>query len=325
MAVLQVRDLVTRFHIGGVALTAVNQISLSLEKGKILAIVGESGSGKSVTAYSLIHLIDKPGKIESGSIQLHGEELLGAPEKRWRQLRGNRIAMVFQDPMMSLNPVMRIGEQLMETVHVHRHHRSEALQNTSAYERAVEALRRVGIPAPEERMKAYPHELSGGMRQRVAIANAIINNPDVIIADEPTTALDVTIQAQILYEMKMLAKETGTALLWITHDLAVVKDLADEVCVMYAGRIVESGPVEQIIQNPRHPYTRGLLDSLPGSSLRGQRLSPIPGGAPPLDRLPAGCAFAPRCRFASSDCGQSIAIETFAKRTLRCINPLEAQ
>ncbi len=317
MALLEVNNLSTEFRTGAGTVKAVDKVSFSLEQGKVLGIVGESGSGKSVTAFSLMNLVDPPGQVVGGEILFHSEDLRKAGTKRWNALRGDRIAMVFQDPMMSLNPVMRIGAQLAETLAIHtklaRHDIDRAVCG---------ALKRVGIPAPEERMKAYPHELSGGMRQRVAIANAILNQPDLIIADEPTTALDVTIQAQILYEMKNLARENGTALIWITHDLSVVKDLADELCVMYAGRIVEQGPVADLIQRPRHPYTRGLIDSLPNAENRGKRLYSIPGATPPLLSLPPGCAFAPRCLHATDACTAVPPVTTAGARALRCFHPL---
>lgn len=318
MTMLQVRNLATHFITRAGVAKAVQDVSFTLEKGRILGLVGESGSGKSVTAYSLMNLVDRPGRVVAGEVLFNGEDLRRATPARWNQIRGDRIAMVFQDPMMSLNPVMRVGSQLMETVQVHR--RLPAAQVRSL---AIEALRRVGIPAPQERVMAYPHELSGGMRQRVAIANALINQPELIIADEPTTALDVTIQAQILYEVKRLARETGTALIWITHDLGVVKDLADEVCVMYAGRIVEQGPVAEVIARPRHPYTRGLVDSLPKQASRGERLRSIPGTVPPLLSLPSGCSFAPRCSRRSADCDQAVpATLRSGERAHRCLHPL---
>ena len=299
MALLEVNDLVTEFHTEDGVARALDNVSFTLERGKVLGIVGESGSGKSVTAFSLMNLIDPPGRVASGEILFDGEELRGASVQRWSELRGTRMAMVFQDPMMSLNPVMKIGSQLAETVSIHT-----KATRAEVDERVFQALKRVGIPAPRERMKSYPHELSGGMRQRVAIANAIINNPDLIIADEPTTALDVTIQAQILYEMQNLARESGTALIWITHDISVVKDLADDLCVMYAGRIVEHGTVADVLDHPQHPYTRGLIDSLPSANERGARLRQIQGMTPSLLKMPAGCAFAPRCPHADAACEQ---------------------
>jgi peptide/nickel transport system ATP-binding protein len=318
MALLEVRELVTQFHTREGIATALDGVSLSVDAGKVLGIVGESGSGKSVTAFSLMNLVDAPGRIVGGQVLFKGEDLRLASERRWRALRGDRIAMVFQDPMMSLNPVMRIGAQLAETVHIHR-----SLPRAGVQALVAAALRRVGIAAPEQRMAAYPHELSGGMRQRVAIANAIINAPDLIIADEPTTALDVTIQAQILYEMKALARDSGTALIWISHDIGVVKDLADEVCVMYAGRMIERGPVAQVIVRPLHPYTRGLIDSLPRAGQRGHRLYTIPGSTPPLLALPPGCAFAPRCQRATGVCSAvAPPVVRVDGREHRCFHPL---
>ncbi len=317
MSLLEVKQLVTEFHTREGVARALDQVSFTLERGRVLGIVGESGSGKSVTAYSLMNLVDDPGRIVGGEILFKGENLRNANTKRWNELRGDRIAMVFQDPMMSLNPVMRIGEQLGETIAIHSKAGKSEIE-----QRVLDALKRVGIPAPGERMRAYPHELSGGMRQRVAIANAIINNPDIIVADEPTTALDVTIQAQILYEMKNLARETGTALIWISHDISVVKDLADDLCVMYAGRVIERGPVSDVIANPLHHYTRGLIDSLPHGGSRGKRLHSIPGATPPLLSLPPGCTFAPRCGRADATCLQTPPAVTVGEREYRCFHPL---
>jgi peptide/nickel transport system ATP-binding protein len=319
MTMLEVRGLATHFVTRAGVARAVQDVAFTLEKGRILGLVGESGSGKSVTAFSLMNLVDPPGRIVAGEVLFDGEDLRRATPARWNEIRGNRISMIFQDPMMSLNPVMRIGAQLAETVLVHRR-----MPAAKAREIALDALRRVGIPAPQERLLAYPHELSGGMRQRVAIANALVNTPDLIIADEPTTALDVTIQAQILYEVKRVARASGTALIWITHDLGVIKDLADEVCVMYAGRIVERGPVAQVIAAPRHPYTRGLVDSLPRQSSRGTRLHAIPGTVPPLLALPPGCTFAPRCGRRSADCERAVPeARREGAREVRCLHPME--
>jgi len=317
MALLEVTNLVTEFHTAAGVARALDNVSFKLERGKVLGIVGESGSGKSVTAFSLMNLLEPPGRVVSGDILFKGENLRNASSKRWNELRGDRIAMVFQDPMMSLNPVTRIGAQLGETVAIHKKASSAEINNL-----VCGALKRVGIPAPVERMRAYPHELSGGMRQRVAIANAIINNPDLIIADEPTTALDVTIQAQILFEMKQLVRESGASLIWITHDISVVKDLADDLCVMYAGRIVERGPVEEIIKAPLHPYTRGLIDSLPQVKNRGKRLYSIPGSTPPLLMLPPGCSFSTRCSRATQSCTTIPPVYESEGRAYRCFHPL---
>lgn len=316
MAALEVTNLTTVFTTPAGPATAVNNVSFTVQKGRIMALVGESGSGKSVTALSIMNLIDAPGRITGGQIRLRGRNLLGLSESEWTRVRGRDIGLILQDPMMSLNPVIRIGEQLAETVRVHL-----PVSRSQAMERALAALQAVGIPAPRERLRSYPHELSGGMRQRVAIANAIINEPDIMIADEPTTALDVTIQSQILYQVRRLAQERGTAVVWITHDLGVVKDLADDVCVMYAGRIVERGPVADVIASPLHPYTRGLLDSLPRSGSRGRLLKPIPGSTPPLAALPQGCAFRPRCAQAGMACGQQPPLTARDGREYSCFNP----
>jgi peptide/nickel transport system ATP-binding protein len=317
MYTLEVKNLTTQFQTREGVAVAVNDVSFNVRKGQILALVGESGSGKSVTAMSIMNLIDAPGRIVRGEVCLRGQNILSNTPAQWNRLRGKELAMVFQDPMMSLNPVIRVGEQIKETVLIH-----SKVSDAQATEMAISALEAVGIPAPRERMRAYPHEMSGGMRQRVAIANAIVNEPEVIIADEPTTALDVTIQAQILYQVKKLTRERGTALIWITHDLSVVKDLADHVCVMYAGRIVEHGPVSEVIARPRHPYTRGLIDSLPSPGMRGRLLKPIPGNTPALMRLPKGCAFAPRCSHALSSCNQMPGATVADGRMFRCFNPM---
>jgi peptide/nickel transport system ATP-binding protein len=286
--------------------------------GEILGLVGESGSGKTITGFSIIGLIDPPGRIVSGTVRFKGEDLATAKPERLRALRGDRIAMIFQDPMMTLNPVLRVDTQMVETVQAHR-----AVGRGEALALAREALVQVGMPAPERRLKAYPHELSGGMRQRIAIAIAFLNRPDLIIADEPTTALDVTIQAQILHEVQDLCRQTGTAMVWITHDLAVVSALADRIAVMYAGRIVETGTTEDVIERPLHPYTRGLMGSVPSRNRRGARLTQIPGLPPPLIGLPAGCAFRPRCEHASAQCREEPEERTVGRgRSLRCFHPL---
>jgi oligopeptide/dipeptide ABC transporter ATP-binding protein len=294
---LQVRNLVTRFHTRAGVLPVVNSVSFSVGRGKVLGIVGESGSGKSVTGFSIMGLVDPPGRVESGEVLFKGRDLVQMSAPQRRALRGNRIAMIFQDPMATLNPVLRIDTQMMEAVHAHQNLSSAAARQLSA-----DTLALMGIPSPHERLRAYPHQLSGGMRQRVAIAIALLHGPDLIIADEPTTALDVTIQAQILSEMQKLVQESGTALIWISHDLSVVAGLADEIAVMYAGRIVEQGTVDEVLDHPQHPYTQGLIGSLPSANRRGDRLRQIPGMAPNLLHMPSGCAFAPRCARASAAC-----------------------
>ena len=295
--VLQISGLQTHFFTHGGVVKAVDGVDLQVNAGEILGLVGESGSGKSITGFSIIGLIDQPGRIAGGQIRYLGEELVGAPEKRLQQLRGKEIAMIFQDPMMTLNPVLRVDTQMVEAIHAH-----EKVSPAAARARAHDALAMVGIPSPAERLLAYPHQLSGGMRQRVAIAIALLNQPKLIIADEPTTALDVTIQAQILYEVQKLCRETGTAMIWITHDLAVVSGLADRIAVMYAGRIVESGATADVVHHPSHPYTQGLINSIPTRATHGSLLKQIPGMTPSLLQLPQGCAFRPRCGYATDTC-----------------------
>ncbi|MGE5617266.1 MAG: ABC transporter ATP-binding protein [Bacillota bacterium] len=315
---LEVEGLRMHFFTKAGVVKAVDDVSFRVERGRILGIVGESGSGKSMTGYSILGLVDAPGRIVGGRIMLNGQDLALLDETAWRRLRGNRIAMIFQDPMMTLNPVLRIDTQMIEAVRAHHEVSREA-----ALERARAALVRVGIASPDERLRAYPHQFSGGMRQRVAIAIAWLNRPDLIIADEPTTALDVTIQGQILSEMQKLCRESGIGLIWITHDLSVIAGLADEVCVMYAGRIVESGPVDAILDAPMHPYTRGLLDSVPARNRRGQPLAQIRGMTPSLLELGEGCAFRSRCTRATDDCRRTPVVRSLATaRTLRCVNPL---
>ena len=314
---LVVDRLLTEFDTREGVLRAVDEVSFSLAPGEILGLVGESGSGKSVTGFSILGLIDPPGRIGSGEVRFDGTDLVGAPEATLRDLRGNRIAMIFQDPMMTLNPVLRVDTQMIETLCAH-----QSISRRAARDRCREALTRVGIASPDDRLEQYPHQFSGGMRQRVAIAIALLNRPALIIADEPTTALDVTVQGQILFEMQKLVREAGTALIWITHDLAVVAGLADRVAVMYAGRVVESGPVDDVLDDPRHPYTQGLLDSVPANNPPGQPLRQISGMAPSLARLPTGCAFRERCSHARTDCAQPVAETHADARSWRCHHPL---
>ena len=297
MALLKVRDLRASFFTDAGEVRAVNGVSFNLERGKVLGIVGESGSGKSVTAYSIMQILAATGKIVGGSIKLDGQELVGAGEKVMKDVRGNRISIIFQDPMTSLNPTYTIGHQLMEAILLHTSRNKQ-----QAYERAVEMLRLVNVNEPEKRMKQYPYEFSGGMRQRVMIAMALACEPDILIADEPTTALDVTIQAQILELMKSLQAELGMAIIMITHDLGVVAQLCDEVIVMYAGSICEQGTADEIFYNPRHEYTKGLLRSIPTAHTAGTRLKPITGTPIDLLNMPAGCPFAPRCDAAMKIC-----------------------
>ncbi|HBM61845.1 MAG TPA: methionine ABC transporter ATP-binding protein [Citreicella sp.] len=317
-AALQVRGLTTRFDTRAGAVTAVNDVSFSVEPGRIMGLVGESGSGKSVTGFSILGLIEAPGRVTGGEVLVEGQDLRALPPDEMRRMRGRKVAMVFQDPMMTLNPVLRVGDQMAMAVQVH-----DRVSRRAAWDRARSALETVGIPAPGERLMAYPHQLSGGMRQRVAIATALLHQPAVIIADEPTTALDVSIQGQILAEVRRLADDTGTAIVWVSHDLAVVSSLADEICVMYAGRIVESGPAERVIAAPRHPYTRGLIASVPSSHAPGGCLPQIPGSTPQLSSLPAGCPFRPRCDRATDLCATEPPRVAAAGRTVLCHHPLE--
>jgi peptide/nickel transport system ATP-binding protein len=314
---LAVEDLRTHFFTRAGVVKAVDGVSFSVGRGKVLGLVGESGSGKSVTGFSVLGLVDPPGRIMSGRILLHGEDLRRLDARGWRAVRGNRVAMVFQDPMMTLNPVLRIETQMVEAIRAHRE-----VSRAAARDEARAALATVGIPSPDERLRAYPHQLSGGMRQRVAIAIALLNQPDLIVADEPTTALDVTIQAQILAEVQRLCRERRMALVWITHDLAVVAGLADEVCVMYAGRIVEQGAVDEVLDAPLHPYTAGLLDSVPSRHVRGEPLRQIPGSTPSLLDLPPGCAFRGRCARATEACLVSPEPTVIEGRVVRCFHPL---
>lgn len=294
---LEVRDLQTHFMTKAGVVKAVDGVSFSVRQGEIMGLVGESGSGKTVSGFSILGLVDPPGEIVGGSIHIRGDEISNLDQAGMQKIRGARVAMIFQDPMMTLNPVLRIDTQMTEAILAH-----ENVTRKAALDRSLAALERVGIPAAAARLKSHPHQLSGGMRQRVAIAIALLNRPDVIIADEPTTALDVTIQAQILNEVNDLAREFGTAIVWITHDLSVVAGLAQTVSVMYAGRIVESGKIDDVLDRPLHPYTRGLLDSVPRIGDTKDRLRQIPGMTPSLLNLPSGCPFRPRCDRASNAC-----------------------
>ena len=297
MAMLEVKDLHTSFFTPAGEVRAVNGVSFYLDHGKVLGIVGESGSGKSVTAYSIMQILEKTGKIVSGSIKFNGQELVGANEKVMKTVRGNKISIIFQDPMTSLNPTYTIGKQLMEAIMLHT-----PRNRKQAKERAIEMLRLVNINEPEKRMNQYPFEFSGGMRQRIMIAMALACEPDILIADEPTTALDVTIQAQILELMQSLQKELGMAIIMITHDLGVVAQMCDEVIVMYAGSICEQGTADEIFYNPKHEYTKGLMRSIPTVDNDGEKLEPISGTPIDLLNMPKGCPFAPRCDAAMKIC-----------------------
>jgi peptide/nickel transport system ATP-binding protein len=315
---VEVRALRTHFFTRAGVVKAVDDVSFAVAPGQVLGLVGESGSGKTVTGFSVIGLVDSPGRIVGGSIWYAGRDLVKVSEADMRSLRGNRIAMIFQDPMMTLNPVLRIDTQMIETVLAHA-----KVSREEARRRSRDALGMVGIPSPDERLAAYPHQFSGGMRQRVAIAIALLHHPDLLIADEPTTALDVTIQAQILAEVQKLAIEHGTALIWITHDLSVIAGLADRIAVMYAGRIVESGDAASVLDNPLHPYTHGLIGSVPSRNKRGEKLRQIPGMTPNLLSLPIGCAFRSRCAHADGVCEAEPASEPQPDgRELRCFHPM---
>ena len=297
MALLEVKDLHTSFFTDAGEVRAVNGVSFDLDRGKVLGIVGESGSGKSVTAYSIMQILANTGKIVSGSIRLDGQELVGAGEKVMKDVRGNKVSIIFQDPMTSLNPTYTVGHQLVEAITLHTNRTKQ-----QAWDRAVEMLKLVNVNEPEKRMKQYPFEHSGGMRQRDMIAMALACEPDILIADEPTTALDVTIQAGILELMKDIQKKLGMAIIMITHDLGVVAQLCDEIVVMYAGSICEQGTAEEIFYNPKHEYTKGLLRSIPTTANSGQKLQPISGTPIDLLNMPKGCPFAPRCDEAMKIC-----------------------
>ncbi|CAM3933278.1 ABC transporter ATP-binding protein [Kibdelosporangium persicum] len=312
---LEVTDLSVDFNTEDGAVHAVRNVTFSLGQREVLGIVGESGSGKSVSSLAIMGLLPKTAKV-SGSIRFQGDELAGLPYKEMRRYRGNRIAMIFQDPMTSLNPVFTVGYQLAEAYRAH-HEVSKA----AAWSKAVETLALVGIPQPDRRAKQYPHEFSGGMRQRAVIGMSIINDPELIIADEPTTALDVTVQAQILETLLNIRDETNAAIIMITHDLGVVAGMVDRVQVMYGGTIVETGGVHDVFETPRMPYTVGLLGSIPNPTLLGRRLTPIKGAPPSLMNLPSGCVFSPRCPLVIDECheGEPPLIQTGSNHSARCI------
>ena len=288
--ILSVRDLVVEFPTRRGILTAVNGISFDIAPGEVLGVVGESGAGKSMTGTAVIGLLEPPGRIASGEILLKGERIDNLSPDAMRKVRGKRVGMVFQDPLTSLNPLYKVGEQLIETIQTHT-----TLTTAQARQRAIDLLTEVGIPAPDKRIDAYPHQFSGGMRQRVVLALALCAEPELVIADEPTTALDVSVQAQIISLIKKLCKDNGTAVMLITHDMGVIAETADRVAVMYAGRIAEIGPVQDVIKRARHPYTEGLMGSIPTLDTHAERLVQIPGSMPRLTAIPKGCAFNPRC------------------------------
>ena len=317
---LEVKNLHTEFRLFRGTVKAVDGVDFTLREGEILGIVGESGGGKSVTGFSLLGLIDPPGRVSAGEVIFRGENLLEKSEEEMRAIRGREISMIFQDPMTSLNPLHTVGRQIDEMLALHTD-----LKPGERRLRALELMAEVGIPSPEERLESYPHQFSGGMRQRVVIAIALAAKPKLIIADEPTTALDVTVQAQILALMVGLVKKSGSALILITHDLAVVSEITHRVAVMYCGRIVEEGPTEALVKTPLHHYTKGLLESIPRmAGSRTARLPQIPGMAPSLFDLPPGCAFAPRCPAAGELClaGPPPMVEAGGGRRVRCFRPV---
>ena len=297
MSLLSVRDLTVKFAMRDETVTALNGISFDVAKGERLGIVGESGAGKSITGFSLMNLISRPGYVDRGEILLDGEDVVKMSDKRLRELRGDKMSMIFQDPMVTLNPVLTIGQQMVETLLAHR-----KLSREEARPISIVKLREVYIPSPEERLDQYPHELSGGMRQRIIIAIALLLDPQLIIADEPTTALDVTIQADIMELLLELCQSNKVGLILITHDLGVVSQMTERTLVMYAGRIIEAGRTREIINDPQHPYTQGLINALPQQTLPGHKLRQIPGNMPSLTNIPPGCPFNPRCEFATDLC-----------------------
>ncbi|MBS7703740.1 peptide/nickel transport system ATP-binding protein [Chelatococcus asaccharovorans] len=318
--ILVVSDLNVSLASGKRMTPILREVSFALRPGEILGIVGESGSGKSLTASAIMGLLEPPVRIVSGAVAFKGRDLAALDEKAVRAIRGNEIAMVFQDPAMSLNPLLRIETQMVESIVAH----DRGCSRHAARERARAALETVGVPAAAKRLRAYPHELSGGMRQRVSIAIAMLHSPAVIIADEPTTALDVTIQAQILDEMTQLCRKNGTALIWISHDLSLLSSFADRICVMYAGRVIESGPCGEVIGAPRHPYSRGLILSVPAMARAGKDIEPIPGYPPRVGMVPSGCAFRPRCHRASPACAVQPPLQTVAsQQSAACFHPFD--
>ena len=308
--ILDIKNLDVKFALRTGEVTAIDNLSLSLAKGERLGIVGESGAGKSVLGFSIINLIRKPGFIGNGSIDFRGEEISSFSEAQIRNIRGNRISMIFQDPMMALNPVLTIGTQMTEAIFAHMD-----VTQKEAEAIALEKLARVHIPSPEKRLAQYPHEFSGGMRQRIIIAISLLTDPDLIIADEPTTALDVTIQAEIMDLLIDLCESDGMSLILITHDLGVVSQVTERIAVMYAGRVIESGPTAAIIENPSHPYTQGLIKALPESRQPGEALYQIPGMMPTLTDIPTGCAFNPRCPMRDEICMTKRPEPAFADET----------
>ena len=299
--VLDVRDLRVEFPTRTGVLTALAGVSLSIARGEILGVVGESGAGKSMTGLAILGLLEPPGRITAGESWLSGDRIDTLPEREMEDVRGGRIGAIFQDPLTSLNPLFRIGDQLVETIRLHTD-----LNREQARARALDLLREVGIPAPENRIDAYPHQFSGGMRQRVVIALALCAEPELIVADEPTTALDVSIQAQITALLRQLCRERGTAVMLVTHDMGVIAETADRVAVMYAGRIAEMGSVDDVVRRPRHPYTEGLMASIPSVHGDVDELRMIPGAMPRLDAIPDGCAFNPRCAHAGPRCRREV-------------------
>ena len=295
--ILSVRDLTVAFDTRRGPLTAIDRVSFDIGRGEILGVVGESGAGKSVTGSAVIGLIDRPGRIAGGEIRLRGERIDNLSPEAMRRVRGRRIGMIFQDPLTSLDPLFRVGDQIVETLRTHTD-----LSAKAARTRAIDLLAEVGIPAPERRIDGYPHEFSGGMRQRVVIALALAAEPELIIADEPTTALDVSVQAQVITLLKRLCREHGTAVMLVTHDMGVIAEAADRVAVMYSGRIAEIGPVADVVRKPRHPYAKGLMGAIPTLSDTAERLTQIPGSMPRLTAIPPGCAFHPRCPHVFGRC-----------------------
>ena len=306
MNLLEVKNLHTHFHTDRGLVPALNGVSFSIKKGEVLGIVGESGCGKSVTSLSILQLLGNKGKIEKGSIQFKGQELTTFTKKQMRKVRGDEISMIFQEPLTSLNPLIRVGKQIAETILLHR----ENYSKNQAKEHAIKMMKMVGIPQAEEKYSQYPHQLSGGMRQRIMIAIALACNPDLLIADEPTTALDVTIQEQILGLMKKIAHETGTSIIFITHDLGVVAEMVDRVIVMYSGQVVEENDVVSFFEAPKHPYSQGLINSTPAID-QGQKLEAIRGNVPAPANKPNGCPFHPRCPMASDICKTNVPKNTY--------------